>query len=95
MTTTLVNPLNENLGEAVKPAPRLPTLEDKKIALLDISKPGGRQFLDRVEELLKTRYRVREVLRVMKPTFTKPAPEEIYQRILKAQVQGIIEALAD
>ena len=35
-------------------APRLSSLEGKVVALLDISKPKGSFFLDRVEELLKT-----------------------------------------
>lgn len=95
MTVTLVNPLDESAREAAKPAPRLDSLKDKKIGLLDISKPGGRQFLNRVESLLKDKFGAAEVVRFQKPTFTKPAPPDVVDKILKAQVQGVIEALAD
>lgn len=95
MTVTLVNPLDESPREATNPAPRLDSLQGKKIGLLDISKPGGRQFLNRIETLLKEKFGAAEVVRFQKPTFTKPAPPEILDRILKAQVQGVIEALAD
>jgi len=95
MTVTLVNPLDESPREATNPAPRLDSLEGKKIGLLDISKPGGRPFLNRIETLLKEKFGAAEVVRFQKPTFTKPAPPEIVDRILKAQVQGVIEALAD
>ena len=81
---------------AVKPGPppaRLATLAGKRIALLDISKPGGSIFLDRLETLLRERAGVSEIARFMKPTFTKPAPEA-----LLAQLSGfdaVIESLAD
>jgi hypothetical protein len=95
MTMTLINPLDETPRTSTQPATRLDSIEGKKIGLLDISKPGGRQFLDRIEKLLKEKFGAAEVVRFQKPTFTKPAPPEIIDRILKAQVQGVIEALAD
>jgi hypothetical protein len=95
MTVTLVNPLDETPRGDATIAPRLDSIQGKKIGLLDISKPGGRPFLNRVETLLKEKYGAAEVVRFQKPTFTKPAPPDIVDRILKAQVQGVIEALAD
>jgi len=93
--TTLVNPLDETAGAQKTPAPRLDSLEGKKIGLLDISKPGGRPFLDQIEKLLKDKYGVASVERFQKPTFARPAPDEVIDRILKAQVQGVSEALSD
>ncbi len=93
MPMTLVNPLNEIAPEAVAPAPRLSSLEGRTIALLDISKPGGNVFLDRLEALLKERYGVASVIREMKPTFAKPAPETVIAKIRGAD--AVIEALAD
>lgn len=89
----LVNPLNETSVGAATPAPRLTTLEGKTVALLDISKPGGSIFLDRIEHLLKTRQGVAAVIREMKPTFAKPAPPGVLERIRSAN--AVIEALAD
>ncbi len=74
-------------------APRLNALEGKTIALLDISKPGGSIFLDRVEHLLKNRYHVANVIRDQKPTYTKPAPAAVLERL--RTVDAVIEGLAD
>ena len=77
-----------------KTAPRLQSLEGKTITLLDISKAKGNHLLDRVEELLRERAHPREILRRKKPTFARPAPEDLRQQILK-QSDAVIEALAD
>lgn len=93
MPTTLVNPLNELMPGAAAVAPRLDRLQGKTIALLDISKPGGSIFLDRMEFLLRERHGVANVIRAMKPTFAKPAPAEVIETIRHAD--AVIEALAD
>ena len=93
MPVTLVNPLNETLLEAALAAPRLGGLKGKTIALLDISKPGGSVFLDRIEQLLRARHGVAGVIREMKPTFAKPAPAGVLDKIRGAD--AVIEALAD
>ena len=95
MAETLVNPLDERVSPAGFVPPRLASLDSTRIALLDISKPGGSIFLDRLETLLKDRYGVSEVLRYAKPTFAKPAPEAVLADIRKAQPHAVIEALAD
>src|SRR5882672_8870640 len=91
MSMTLVNPCDEHRLSAA-PAPRLHTLAGKTVALLDISKPGGSIFLDRLERLLQD-YGVSRVVRVAKPTYTKPAPEETLARLRDAD--AVVEALAD
>lgn len=75
-------------------APRLDTLEGKTIGLLDISKSKGAFFLDRVEEILRQQYGVKDVLRRMKPTVTRPAPQPIKTE-LQAKCDAVIEALSD
>ena len=95
MPTTLINPLDERQTASASAAPRIDTLKGKTIALLDISKPGGRVFLNRIEALLRDRYEVAEVIRDAKPTFAKPAPPEVIARLRRARVQAVIEALAD
>ena len=95
MPITLVNPMNETVREQRKVAPKLDTLSGKIIGLLDISKPGGSVFLDRLETLLRERFGVANVVRAMKPTFTKPAPEAIIDQLLAARCDAVIEALAD
>ncbi len=95
MPTTLINPCNESQREARQAAPKLPSLTGKTIGLLDISKPGGSYFLDHLEKLLKNRFAVKEVIRVTKPTFTKPAPDVVIEHLVQAHCDGVIEALAD
>jgi len=75
-------------------APRLSSLEGKTVVLLDISKPKGSFFLDRIEELLRAEARPRAVLRVAKPTFAKPAPDALRRELLTS-ADAVIEALAD
>ena len=89
----LVDPRNERTGEASRPAPRLTSLTGKTIALLDISKPGGNLFLDRLELLLREKYGVAKTVRAMKPTFAKPAPPDVLEAL--RGVDAVIEALAD
>jgi hypothetical protein len=64
------------------------------IALLDISKPRGDVFLNRVESLIHERLPGIETKRYMKPTVSRPAPESIRQAI-REEADFVIEALAD
>jgi hypothetical protein len=64
------------------------------VALLDISKPRGNVLLDRIEEQLRERLPGVEVHRFAKPTFAKPAPEDLRRRIME-EAGFVIEALAD
>jgi hypothetical protein len=93
MPIVLVNPMNEQIPEAAIAAPRLAQLQGRTVALLDISKPGGSVFLDRIESLLKERYHVGSVIRQMKPTFAKPAPAGLIETLRHAD--AVIEGLAD
>lgn len=93
MAVTLVHPGNEGTAKPGTVPPRLATLKGKKIGLLDISKPGGRFFLDRLEELLRMRYEAAEVIRLTKPTYTKNAPETLIQQL--RGMDAVVEGLAD
>ncbi len=93
MPVVLVNPFNETIRGQAQIAPRLSSLAEKNVGLLDISKPGGSIFLDRLEHLLKERFKVKQVIRKTKPTFTKPAPEAVIQEL--SGCDAVIEALAD
>jgi hypothetical protein len=93
MPITLVHPGNERAVQAAAPPARLASLAGKKIALLDISKPGGSLFLDRLEEILCASFGVAEVIRTRKPTFAKIAPQQVIEQLRGAD--AVIEALAD
>ena len=93
MAVTLIHPGNEATPQAAAPPARLKSLAGKKIALLDISKPGGSFFLDRLQEILRTRYGATEILRTRKPTYTKNAPQAVMDQL--RGMDAVIEALAD
>ena len=94
MTTTRVylDPTSERVPTVRARAPRPATLAGLTIGLLDISKPRGDVFLDRLSALLEARGA--RLLRFRKPTFTKPAPLDLRTEIA-ASCQAVIEALAD
>ena len=93
MAVTIVHPGNEKVPKAVAPPSRLETLKGKKIGLLDISKPGGSIFLDRLEEILRTKYGASEILRTRKPTFAKNAPPQVIEQL--RDMDAVVEGLAD
>ncbi len=91
-TVVVLDPTNEHQSEARERQPRLASVEGRTIGLLDISKPRGDVFLDRIEQ--KLRERGAEVIRYAKPTFTKPAPVDLRQQIA-VECDAVVEALAD
>jgi hypothetical protein len=93
MPVTLVHPGNENTTQAAAPPARLASLNGKKIGLLDISKPGGSFFLDRLETILRERYGVAEVIRARKSTFAKNAPAQVIEQL--RGMDAVVEGLAD
>jgi hypothetical protein len=62
------------------------------VGLLDISKPLGNVFLDRIEARLQAEGA--SVERFRKPTFTRVAPVDLRQEI-GSKCGAVIEALAD
>ncbi len=93
MSITLVSPMNDAAVAAGAAAARLDTLAGKTIALLDISKPGGGYFLNRLEAVLLNRFGAAKIVREQKPTYTKPAPASLIEKL--RGVDAVIEALAD
>lgn len=64
----------------------------RRIAFVDIRKPRGDVFLDELEAILGKRGV--EIVRTQKPTFTKPAPQDVRREIAR-DCEAVIEALAD
>jgi hypothetical protein len=92
MSRVLLDPTGEQSVETRERLPRPASLDGKTVGLLDISKPRGNIFLDRLEERL-TAMGAR-VERFAKPTFTKPAPVDLRHEI-STKCDLVIEALAD
>lgn len=92
MPITVLDPTDERAPTARPRQAPLESLTGVTVGLLDISKPRGKEFLDRVEEHLSQRGA--KVLRFMKPTFSKPAPADLRHEIATS-CDAVIEALAD
>ena len=90
--TIFMDPTSERSPEARQPLPRPVDLTGSTVGLLDISKPRGDVFIDRLEDLLVQRGM--KTRRYSKPTFTRVAPVELKQQIA-AECDVVIEALAD
>ena len=88
----LLDPTSELRPPKRVPLKRLSDLQKKTVGLLDISKPKGDIFLDRIAEGLHERG-VR-VKRFSKPTFTRLAPIGLKNEIA-GSCDAVIEALAD
>jgi hypothetical protein len=90
--TILLDPTSERTVASRALVPRPSSLSGKVVGLLDISKPRGNVFLDRIAERLAQDGA--SALRFTKPTYTKPAPVNLRQEIAN-QCAVLIEALAD
>ena len=90
--TTVLDPTSEQAPAARERATRPESLAGLTVGLLDISKPRGNVFLDRVSVRLSGLGAT--VNRYTKPTFTKPAPVDLRHEIA-TECDAVIEALAD
>lgn len=92
MSTVILDPTGERSVATRTLLDRPSSLDGRTVGLLDISKPRGDVFLNRLEQRLSDAG-VR-VLRFKKPTFTKPAPIDLRHEI-STRCDVVIEALAD
>ena len=90
--TVLLDPTSER-SPTIRPRLARPErLDGLTIGLLDIAKPRGDVFLDRLEERLNERGLATR--RYKKPTNTRPAPVPLQQQIA-TEVNLVIEGLSD
>ena len=92
MGTTTLDPTSERTVAERQRLARPTSLEGLTVGLLDISKPRGDVFLDRLEQRFGDVGA--NVKRYKKPTFPKPAPVDLRHQI-SVECQVVIEALAD
>lgn len=90
--TALLDPTSER-SPTIRPRLARPDrLEGLTVGIVDISKPRGDIFLDRLDQRLRERGIATR--RYMKPTMTRPAPLPLRQQI-GTEVHLVIEGLAD
>ncbi|HVA22773.1 MAG TPA: hypothetical protein VMW62_00085 [Chloroflexota bacterium] len=90
----VLDPTVEPAPVSARMAPRLSTLEGKRIGLLDNGKPHAKELLEWVEQLLEERVKPAQVVRFRKPNSSKPAPGEFIVDITK-QVDAVINGVGD
>ena len=89
---TVLDPTAETTPQRRERVARPESLAGLTVGLLDIAKPRGNVFLDRIDERLRALGA--DVARYRKPTFSKPAPADLRHEIA-TQCDAVIEALAD
>jgi hypothetical protein len=80
-------------GEPVVVAPPVATLEGATVGLLDNAKIGTARFYDFLEELLRARHGVRDVVRRRKGDSSRPAPEAVLGELSAAD--AIVSGIGD
>ena len=88
----ILDPTSERQPARRQLLTRPESLTGLTVGLLDISKPRGDIFLDKLDELLSGKGIA--VKRYRKPTFTRVAPVDLKQRIAE-EVDVVVEGLAD
>jgi hypothetical protein len=74
-------------------APPLKALEGAVVGFLDNAKIGTARFYDHVEDLLRTRYGVREFIRRRKPDSSRPVPSATLGELSAAD--AIVSGIGD
>jgi hypothetical protein len=93
MTIRVLDPRQFAEGEPVHMAPPVAKLEGAVVGLLDNAKIGTAKFYDHVEEILKKRHGVREVVRRRKADSSRPAPDAILGELSAAD--AIVSGIGD
>ena len=91
--TTILDPTDERVPVRRSLTTR-PESVTGVVGLLNISKPRGDILIARIEKRLRERLPGVEFRNYAKPTFTKPAPLDLRQKIAE-ECGFVIEALAD
>ncbi len=89
----ILDPTDERAPMGRQPAARPARLEGA-LGIIDIAKARGDVFCDEVERLVRERFPTLEVIRLRKPTYTKPAPDDLREEV-GARCRAVIQALAD
>jgi len=90
--TVLLDPTSERSPTLRPRLPRPDTLDGLTVGLLDIAKPRGDVFLDRIEARLAAQGVA--VRRYKKPTNARTAPVPLQQQIA-TEVNLVVEGLSD
>jgi hypothetical protein len=93
MSVRVLDPTAQEESQASGITLRLTSLAGRTVGLLDNSKINVQPFLDHVEDILRSRHGVRNVVRLRKADASRPAPAEIVAGMSKCH--ALISAVGD
>ena len=86
----LVDPTTTPLVPPFTPAPRLPDLREKRLALIDDSKENAKELLEEMTALLRERFGIAEVEYHRKPSASKQADREVIAQLARTCDYAIV-----
>ena len=91
MTIEVLDPTHEGDSREFKIASGLKDLKGSRLGIISNGKRGTYSFFNALEELLKSKYEVKEVIRVVKKNYSAPAEEDIMTEVKKwdAVIAGV------
>lgn len=93
MTLRVLDPTLGPEAEEARLAPPAPSLAGATVGFVDNAKFNVGQFLDYVEDILRTRYGAKEFIRRRKPDTSRPVPPAMLAELQECDV--IIAAVGD
>ena len=90
----LVDPTTQPIIPDFTGAPRLRELSNKRVGLIDDSKPNAKELLEEVTSLLRERFGIASVKYHRKPSSSKPAAPEVIEEFAK-ESDYVIVAVGD
>jgi hypothetical protein len=93
MAIIVLDPTVANAQTGVQLAPALRSLAGRRIGLLDNGKVNVDRFLDHVEDIVRTRHGVADVVRRRKPNMSAPAPDAVLAEL--AACDAVVSAVGD
>jgi hypothetical protein len=93
MSIRVLDPTFDGTADETAAMPRLETLEGRTIGLLDNRKHNVHELLNHMENILRSDYGVKNIVRLQKPDASRPAPPEVVEQM--KQCEALISAVGD
>ena len=81
MMIEVLDPTYEDKTTFFRFAPGLETLHSAKVGIISNGKKGTSHFFNAMENLLKNKYKVGKLIRVVKNNYSAPAEEKILKEV--------------
>ena len=81
MMIEVLDPTYENDASSFRYAPGLVSLNSATVGIISNGKKGTYHFFNAMENMLKKKYKVGKVIRVIKKNYSAPAEEKIMKEV--------------